>query len=293
MKITATALGALALAFPAHAADLPSRKAAPIAPSAVSIPWNGFYAGLNAGYTWMNTPAKVLAVGNGAALDANQQWQPYPVGMPGVAVLNNGGFIGGGQVGYNIQLGRFLVGAEGEFEGLAANRKTSTFVTPGPTPVSVSVAQIGRAWDWSGAATARAGYLMMPTLLVYGKGGAGFGHAAANVLDYSSTVIGMGAGVAGHVYGGWAFGGGVEWMVMPHVSVKLEYMHFDLGKHQASVQGLSYGAPITAVTNYLVSAHLQQDVVKAGVNLHFDWLTGNPSSDLQSAASTVRGEFAQ
>jgi outer membrane immunogenic protein len=294
MKI-ATALGALALAFPAYAADLPSRKAAPAAYVSTAPTWTGFYAGLNAGYTWMNTPASVLAVGNGASLSGGEipQWTPYPIGGAGVAVLNNGGFIGGGQVGYNIQINRFLIGAEGEFEGLAGGKKTSTFVTPGPIPLTANVAQIGRSWDWAGAATARAGFLVTPTLLIYGKGGAGFGHAAANVLDYSSTVIGMGAGTAGHVYGGWAYGGGIEWMALPHLSFKVEYLHFDLGKHQASVQGLSYGAPITAVTNYLVAAHLQQDVVKFGANLHFDWLTGNPAVDLQSANSAVLGGLGQ
>ncbi len=292
MKIY-TALAAILLAFPACAADLPSHKSSPTFVNTTPT-WTGFYAGLNAGYTWANTPASVLAVGNGAALSNGEipQWTPYPIGAAGVAVLNSGGFIGGGQVGYNIQLSRFLIGAEGEFEGLAINRKTSTFVSPGPTPASVSVAQIGRAWDWAGAATARVGFLVTPTLLVYGKGGAGFGHAAANVLDYSSTVVGMGAGTAGHVYGGWAYGGGVEWMFLPHLSFKIEYLHFDLGKHQASVQGLSYGAPFTAATTYFVQSHLQNDVVKAGVNLHFDWLTGNPSADLQSASSAVRGNFA-
>lgn len=294
MKLAATALGALALVFPAHAADLPSHKAPPAFVSTAPT-WTGFYAGVNAGYTWMNTPANVLAVGNGAALTSGEipQWTPYPIGAAGVAVLNSGGFIGGGQVGYNIQLNRFLIGAEAEFEGLVGGKKTSTFVTPGPIPASVSVAQIGRAWDWAGAATARAGFLVTPTLLVYGKGGAGFGHAAANVLNYNSTMVGLGAGTPGHVYGGWAFGGGVEWMFMPHLSFKIEYLHFDLGKHQASVQGLSYGAPITAVTNYLVQAHLKQDVVKAGLNLHFDWLTGDPSADFQSAAATVSGRFSQ
>lgn len=276
---------------PAIASDLPSHKSAPSFVSTAPL-WTGFYAGVNAGYTWMKSPVKVLAVGSGAVMGSEEQWTPYPFAAPGVAVLNSSGFLGGGQVGYNVQIGRFVIGAEGEFEGLLGGKKTATFVSPGPIAPSVSVTQIGRAWDWAGAATARAGFLVMPTLLVYAKGGAGFGHAAANVLDYSTTALGYGAGVAGHVYGGWAYGGGVEWMLSPHLSLKVEYLHFDLGKHQASVQGLAYGAPIAAATSYFVQTHLKQDVVKLGLNLHLNWLTGDPSADLRSAASVVRGNFA-
>ncbi len=289
--ILGSALAAV-LAAPAIGADLPSHKSAPTFVSTAPS-WTGFYAGVNAGYTWSNSTAKVLAVGSGMQNVGTEvpMWQPYPIYAPGVAVLNSSGFIGGGQVGYNVQIGRFLIGAEGEFDWLSGSKKTSTFVTPGPIPLTANVAQIGRAWDWAGAATARVGYLVLPTLLVYAKGGAGFGHAAANVLDYGSTLTAMGGspGVAGHVYGGWAFGGGVEWMVAPNWSVKVEYLRFDLGKHQASVNGLSYGTfPGVAPQTYLVQANLQQNVVKAAVNFHFNGLTGTPVADFGSAASAVR-----
>ena len=83
--VAAGALGLMAGA-PALAADMP-RKAAP-APMYAPMPvmtWNGFYAGINAGYGW-------------ASGDLN-------------------GFVGGGQIGYNWQSGNLLLGVEGDFQG--------------------------------------------------------------------------------------------------------------------------------------------------------------------------------
>src|SRR6478609_10839090 len=88
------ALGIVA-AGAASAADLPSRKGPIAAPVYVPVfTWTGFYVGANAGYGWGNTSTNNL--GQVGDLD---------------------GFIGGGQVGYNYQIGQFVLGAEADFQG--------------------------------------------------------------------------------------------------------------------------------------------------------------------------------
>ena len=48
-----SAILAASVAFPTLAADIPSRKAAPIIDPPPPM-WTGFYSGLNAGGTWSN-----------------------------------------------------------------------------------------------------------------------------------------------------------------------------------------------------------------------------------------------
>ena len=88
------ALGLVA-AGAASAADLPSRKG-PIAAPVYMPPaftWTGFYVGANAGYGWGN----VNTNGFGQVSDLD-------------------GFVGGGQIGYNYQMGQFVVGLEADLQ---------------------------------------------------------------------------------------------------------------------------------------------------------------------------------
>ena len=84
-------LGATSTA--ALAADLPSRRAPPvyIPPPVPVFTWTGFYLGGNAGY----------------AFDAHT--------TPGGGTSN--GFTGGGQIGYNQQIGNVPLGGLGGFGG--------------------------------------------------------------------------------------------------------------------------------------------------------------------------------
>ena len=82
------ALLAMVAASPSVAADLP-RPAykAPIYAPPPLFSWTGLYAGINGGYIWAPDFAS----------DAK-------------------GFAGGGQLGYNYQLGAFVLGLEGDFQ---------------------------------------------------------------------------------------------------------------------------------------------------------------------------------
>ena len=90
----------------ALAADLPSRKPAQPAYVAPVFTWSGVYAGLNAGYGWLNQ------YDNSSYADA---WNGY--GWTTATGLTSSytrrGLIGGGQFGYNYEISpMFVAGLE-------------------------------------------------------------------------------------------------------------------------------------------------------------------------------------
>ena len=63
--------------------------------------WTGFYVGVNAGYGW-NTN------------DSNSFFDPVFGVVSGGG--SDGGFVGGGQIGYNYQFGQFVIGLETDIQ---------------------------------------------------------------------------------------------------------------------------------------------------------------------------------
>jgi outer membrane immunogenic protein len=122
-KILLASVAALATvsAFSAFAADLPSRKAAPVYAPPPPM-WTGFYAGLNAGYNFGTNSNAYASNWGGNWVDSF----PGKGALPGVAALatsasasnTQSGFIGGGQVGYNYQYGsNIVIGVEADIQG--------------------------------------------------------------------------------------------------------------------------------------------------------------------------------
>ena len=132
--ISAVAIALALSAGSALAADLPSRKEAPVyVPPPPPPLWTGFYAGLNAGYGWgatSNAGTVSLPLLDGVAAQANalDPLRQLPgtglingstaLANSGIANVNENGFIGGGQIGYNYQWSpNFVVGLEADFQG--------------------------------------------------------------------------------------------------------------------------------------------------------------------------------
>ena len=125
-KLLLSSVALAGLTVGAMAADLPSRRVAPAPFVAVPVfTWTGFYIGVNAGYGFSDSnrnnfgqfgaPGNLTAFGPGAIATA-----VTPAGG-GFGTLNGGrndrdGFIGGGQIGYNYQIGSFVVGLEADFQ---------------------------------------------------------------------------------------------------------------------------------------------------------------------------------
>ena len=269
------AISALALAMgmgSALAADLPSRKAPPVyVPPPPPLTWNGFYAGLNIGGGWN---------ANNGNNEINAYWDPnYPFAstvlgntgfVPNLFFLPNGnqrgtagGVVGGLQIGYNFQFNpSIVIGAEADIQGSSIRGNDnnnfqffpSPFVNPGTgvfNDILVPVAAINGSnlgLNFIGTVRGRAGWLFTPSLLVYGTAGLAFGGVQA--WANSDTLA------------GWTAGGGVEWRFAPRWSVKLEYLFADLDSG-GTTGGFGW--------NWGYHFHPQINIVRAGVNYHFNW----------------------
>jgi outer membrane immunogenic protein len=260
--ISATAIALALAAGSAFAADLPSRKEAPVyVPPPPPPPlWTGFYGGLNIGGGW-----------SANTINSNN-WAPYTDSVVGGLFIapsstaggsNAGGVVGGGQAGYNFQFGSsIVVGAETDIQGtsMKSGGNNASAFYPGVLPGSVLVplapaGNIGIALNWFGTVRGRAGFLIMPTLLAYGTAGFAYGGVQGNVTGYTNTRT------------GWTAGGGVEWLFMPNWSVKGEYLYVDLDSGGTTgVTGFQWGS----------HHHPQVNIVRAGLNYHFNFGANAP-----------------
>lgn len=197
----------------AGAADLP-RKALPYSAPVYAPVWSGFYAGVNAGYGWAKWDA-----GTGT---------------------NMKGFLGGGQLGYNWQIGSFVVGAEGDIQYSA---QKSTEDLGGGITSETKV-------PWFGTVRGRLGYAF-DSIMIYGTGGVAWSNFKASASAAGLTVS------TETTKAGWTAGGGVEWMFMPRWSVKAEYLYIDSGSTSLTVGGLT------------ASGKLRDQMARLGVNYHF------------------------
>jgi len=190
---TAAAAAAITLSSGVIAADF---SVAPVeAPFYAAEPaynWNGFYAGVNAGYGW-----------------AELSWLPS-----GSATDDVEGVTGGVQAGVNYDLGGFVLGAEADLNITDIQR---TVVTAG-----IASATIGL--DYYGTVRARAGYAFN-RFLPYVTGGIAYGR-----FDTELSIAGLGVIVSdseNHV--GWTIGAGAEYAVTDNLTVRAEYLYGDLG----------------------------------------------------------------
>jgi outer membrane immunogenic protein len=251
--------------FAAYAADLPNTKGPPTfaPPPPPMLSWKGFHVGLNAGGAWSADPrASFSGSPNTAAFFAGNEF-------PSSLSTNPRGFIGGGQIGYDLQVApSWVIGAEADFQG--STYRGSATAQPTPVfllfPFTTSVSQRN---DWFGTVRARAGFLVIPNLLVYGTGGLAYGE----VLTSFSTIIngiacGPGftcaTGSTSSTRAGWTAGAGAQWMISPNWSVKAEYLFVDLGSQSVTAQSTAPGYFFTARDPF------RENVVRVGFDYKFD-----------------------
>ncbi|MFY9658535.1 MAG: porin family protein [Methylocystis sp.] len=278
-RLTVSAI-ALAMGMgSALAADLPYRKAPIVAPPPPPpLVWTGFYAGLNIGGGWENNNNNQY----------NAYWDPnYPFGgtisgTPNLFFLpngynnqngSNGGVIGGAQIGYNYQFNQSIViGLETDFQGTSFgnnnNNGNYTFY-PSPYPNSVTGAfnnflvPVGGGYNWNnqglaniGTVRGRIGWLITPSLLIYGTGG--FAYAGSWFFNNINV--------------GWTAGGGVEWMFAPNWSAKVEYLYAQFSTDNNYNNGSGYGWGGGSYYN----SNQSVNIVRVGVNYHFNWAQPAP-----------------
>ncbi|WP_338319598.1 outer membrane protein [Bradyrhizobium ottawaense] len=212
--------------------------------------WTGFYAGLNAGYSWGRAETSVAPI----AL-------PFPAPQFGSFGQNVDGWLAGGQLGYNWQVDpKWVVGLEGDIQ--ATGERSSRTVTttsarygsniigiPGGTDfnsIATLTGNLSYDLQWFATFRGRVGILSDPQTLWYATGGLAVGefkYSSATTLGIQvfgpglggTTPLGafnfpIGAGVTStDTRVGWTVGAGVERKFTRNWSAKLEYLYMDFG----------------------------------------------------------------
>lgn len=304
-KFLLSAASLVALTNAVLAADLPSRKE-PVIPPPPPPMWTGFHVGVNAGGIWNNNNSIQV---NTWPLDPQLATLPiFWAPLNGtVSSGQNGGFIGGGQIGYDWQVNYggygFITGLEADIQGIAAsggnNTRSSFYPGPqngttfGPSSISDSIWNnvSGSAnLQYLGTVRGRIGYLITPTLLVYGTGGLAYGGVSVNLnqSQFLNSIITTGgpvltAGTAAfgnanysNTQVGYTAGGGLEWMFLPNWSAKAEYLYYNLGN--VSLTSVMTAVPVginedpaQIWTSSTANTTISGNIVRAGVNYHFNW----------------------
>jgi opacity protein-like surface antigen len=218
------------LGLPALAADLSSLRPAALSPATYN--WSGVYAGANFGF----------------AFDREDATTPL-----GIFATDPSGVLGGVQLGYNyLFASSWLLGIEGEIDWTSSAGNTNF-------NNAAAAASITSDHNWYDTLDGRLGYVMGP-LLLYVNGGGAWMNA-----DYRLTVNSGFGGAATMSSGraGWNAGTGLEYMLTPRWSVKLEYDYLDFGNNTLGF-ATPFGTGLTFRT--------QVNEVKAGVNYH--WAPG-------------------
>lgn len=211
LLLGSVALVAVSLAGQAFAADMPVKavNAVPMAPWS----WTGYYVGVHVG---------------GAVGESNFS-DPFGPSIYGDKVTTPG-FLAGGQVGYNYQVGKWVYGVEADASWLVSDGTNTCFAYSG-FYVSSSCHSKPNAL---GTVTGRVGYAAGPAghSLLYVKGGAAFVH---NDIEINVNNLFFGfvpqpaATTLGNTKLGWTVGAGVEQALTPAWSMKLEYDYLGFG----------------------------------------------------------------
>ena len=234
-KILLAGVALAALSSAASAADLPSRVApAPMIAAVPLFTWTGFYVGVNAGYGWNS--------GNSSYID--------PAFGYGASSGDDGGFIGGGQIGYNYQIGSFVLGVETDLQYADVGGSSGGYY-------GGYYAGSNDSDGYFGTVRARAG-VAFDRALIYVTGGLAYGDLGNN------NFAGLGS-VNNYYYGsnnsdsnwGWTLGGGVEYAFTNNLTAKIEGLYVNLDTKNSG--GLYYAG----------NGDTEFGVVRAGLNYKF------------------------
>jgi len=256
---------AVAAIAPAQAADMPVKAPVYKAPVVAAYNWTGWYAGLNAGYSWgrSNTDVDFTNSVTGALLYSTSD------------SFSMDGWLGGLQGGYNWQKQNWVWGIEGDIQ-ITGQKGDTIFRCPGgvcttatflPAAQLIDSSTLNQKLEWFGTLRLRGGMTVTPTVLAYLTGGlavggiksdgvlSGFSGGAAVSAPFSATNTKV----------GWTVGAGVEGQISGRWTGKIEYLYIDFGTADFTALLPTNVPPLAA--NF--SSHVTDNILRVGLNYHY------------------------
>ncbi len=270
----ATAAALTASVIGASASDLPPGYIK--APLATVYDWTGFYVGGSVGGGWQRSRTNyssdpgfllgpglfIVALDNG--IQANSLTQ------------NGSGVLGGVTLGHNWQRSAVVVGVEGD--GSWSGIKGTNSVAPPAAfafPTLTTTTEIRT--DWLATLRGRLGVLVAPQTLLFATGGLAVGEirTSTNVVPSGggATCANNGLCVAGSgsfIRAGWTAGAGIEQGIGGNWTVKVEYLHYDLGSVSHIVTEASPAFPqLAGAPGLKAETRASGEIGRVGVNYRF------------------------
>ncbi len=199
--------------------------------------------------------------------------------IPAARLSSSDGFTGGGQIGYNYQLGGFgglgggvVVGVEADAAYTDLERRRTAVYGFDGAALAGTITSYRSSLDYLGTVRGRVGYAFNQ-FLVYGTGGFAYGavdnRVAVQLAPGGPVVAG---GRRSTTATGYAWGGGVEYALptgsflnffrSSAVTLKAEYLHYDLGRSNVAVNAGAVNVANSRVSN-------DGNLVRVGLNYKF------------------------
>jgi outer membrane immunogenic protein len=251
-RMLTLAAAVLAIGAQARAADLPAPTLPP--PVAAIYNWTGFYVGANGGWgdgisNWTNNcpGCQSFSTGGGGS----------PLGGGETGSFSVSGYLAGGTLGFNYQIGPWVYGIEGDFDWthLTGNSGPTcgglSDAVPPPTGCETES-------DWLATVRGRVGYAFAglggDNVLLYGTAGGAVARIKTGLIPPSTFDSSTEAG--------WTIGAGLEVGFAPNWTAKVEYLFVDLPNATCTTTtncGVLAGSTVT----------FNENMVRAGINYKF------------------------
>jgi outer membrane immunogenic protein len=240
-KLLSATVAVVLISASASAADLaPPSTVTPVLPPVVALPtWTGVYLGGHVGGGW------------------GDKWFTGGFGeSDGTVPLQ--GFLGGGQIGANWQIDRWVLGLEGTFTGTDL------------TGTGIAFADFGHEFNakvnWLATVIGRVGVTIDHALL-YAGGGVAFVRETDTFTDHNEFQRPASNWTGHNTNTGFTFLAGVEYAIDQYWSARIQYNYYQVGESFINLLPDSTGSgPLPENTK------LRMQSISAGVNYRFNWL---------------------
>ena len=204
--------------------------------TSTGVNWTGIYVGFNAGFSF-----------------GGSDWTDSVTGGS-TGSFGTSGFVFGGTLGANYQVGSVVFGVEADGDWADASG-FGTF-----TATSLCAGGCLTQNTWLSTVRGRVGYAL-DRFFVYGTGGAAFGNVRANFSNdpVSSTTE-----------AGWTVGAGVEVALAQNWSAKAEYLFVNLADGSCTADcAIADASGTSLIPN--IAVKFNESIVRGGVNYKFMW----------------------
>jgi outer membrane immunogenic protein len=234
------------------------------------VSWTGFYAGGHVGAGW-----------------GDKWWDSTghdPFGTPlfvqdigqNLGTTSVDGFLGGGQIGFNYQTGRLVLGVEADASATGLKGKLPCAVISAEFDLANLFTTCSSKIDWIGTVVGRVG-VTVDRALVYAGGGGAWAHEKDHLEctdgDCGSPFTQLFTWDGANTKWGWTFLAGTEYAIDNHWSAKLQYNFYDFEDSTVTLvpNQQTLGCAGSGCTDFDVTTRLRIHTIKAGLNYKFDW----------------------